>query len=94
MSEHTQSTLTPNGDDYAFTWIKDLYAKGFAAGVQEATSQQDKDAFIAGQIHAYDMIMATFSNDYRNQDIQMVLQIIAKLKKETENQIPKEMDIQ
>lgn len=46
-----------------------------------AASRPTKD-FIQGQLHAFNLILTTFSHDYRNQDIQLVLQTVVKLKKE------------
>lgn len=73
--------------------IKTVYDKGFADGVLAATSQVDKDRFIEGQLNALDLVLTTFSHAYTNQDVQMVLQAVAKMKKEIENTQPKEMDI-
>ena len=93
MNEPTQTPMTPNGDDYALTWINQLYANGFAAGVKEATEQQDQEFFIQGQLFAYDQILAAFATNQTNMEMQVVLQYVADLKKRLIFTQPKEMDI-
>ena len=90
VTDSTQTQMTPNALNDS---IQDIYKKGFAAGVGQATSQLDKDNFIAGQLHAYDLILTGFSHAHANLEMQVVLQYVANLKKETLNKQPKEMDI-
>jgi hypothetical protein len=89
VSEQLQSELSPN----ALKLMNELYQKGYSAGIADATSQQDKDKFVEGQFHAYDLILTSFSHAHSNMEMQVILQFVANLKKETKNAIPKEMDI-
>ena len=73
--------------------IQAIYDKGFADGVHQATNQLDQDFFVAAQLQAYDKVLSAFAPASTNQEMQIVLQFVADLKKKLINQQPKEMDI-